>query len=173
MKMLRYRRPLRLLPLHRHQFRPVVDLSLFLRAGPSSKPVSTGGGPQDEPPHGVKRVGDEDAPAPSTPDAPGSDEADSEDKPTKNREGLQAPRPERGEQPGPNIPAPGNRFPIHSVHAHQADPGCCWSLRSGLRPLHRRKEDRRTKWSICVAWTTAFTTITTSASMSTSETEGH
>ena len=86
--MLRYRRPLRLLPLHRHQFRPVVDLSLFLRAGSSSKPVSTGGEPQDESPRGVKRVGDEDAPAPSTPDAPGGDEADSEDKPTKEQRRL-------------------------------------------------------------------------------------
>ena len=88
MKMLRYRRPRRLLLLHRHQLRLVVDLSLFLRAGPSSKPVSTGGEPQDESPHGVKRVGDEDAPAPSTPDAPGSDEADSEDKPTKEQRRL-------------------------------------------------------------------------------------
>ena len=88
MKMLRYRRPLRLLPLHRHQFRLVVDLSLFLRAGPFSKPVSTGGEPQDESPRGFKRVGDEDALAPSTPDAPGSDEADSEDKPTKEQKRL-------------------------------------------------------------------------------------
>ena len=39
MRMWRHRHPLRLLPLHRHQFRLVVDLSLFLRAGPLSKPV--------------------------------------------------------------------------------------------------------------------------------------
>ena len=66
----------------------MVDLSLFLRAGPSSKPVSTGGEPQDESPHGVKRVGDEDAPAPSAPDAPGGDEADSEDRPAKEQRRL-------------------------------------------------------------------------------------
>ncbi len=51
--------------------------------GSSSQPNSPGEDSQNTLPKGVQRIGDEDAPAPSPPDAPGFGEDDSKSRPTR------------------------------------------------------------------------------------------